>query len=323
MNGSGSTSPLSARDRLVVRAAWLYYVLDWTQEQIGAALGVSRSTVIRMLKEAKQRQLVEVRVVGSWEGFFELEAAMQTAFGLAAVRLVPSADEGEVQRAWLGQEAAALFLSHLSDRQVVGVSWGRTLSAMVSDLRVTRRYREVQVVSLLGGLQAQGHNPYDIAHRLADALGGRCWFLHAPAFVQSAEVAEVLSRDPGVEQVLRLGQRADWAIFSVGDLTEASTLVRGGHISEAQRLQLLEKGAVGDVLGHFFDGHGRLVDAADVRLAAVSLSVEALRNIPKTMLVAGGPQKVAAVLGALRGGFCRMLVTDEATARHVLEQGRA
>ena len=44
----------------VARAAWLYYAEELTQSQIAERLGVSRSTVIRLLQKAKQTALVTI-----------------------------------------------------------------------------------------------------------------------------------------------------------------------------------------------------------------------------------------------------------------------
>ena len=53
----------------VARAAWLYYAEELTQSQIADRLGVSRSTVIRLLQKAKQTALVTITLGVSSETF--------------------------------------------------------------------------------------------------------------------------------------------------------------------------------------------------------------------------------------------------------------
>ncbi len=43
--------------------------------------------------------------------------------------------------------------------------------------------------------------------------------------------------------------------------------------------------------------------------------------MPRVIGIAGGDNKVEAILGALRGGFINILITDEETALKIIERG--
>lgn len=53
---------ISTREQLLAGVAWLYYEQGLTQAEIGARLGLSRITVNRLLKEARQSGIVEIRI---------------------------------------------------------------------------------------------------------------------------------------------------------------------------------------------------------------------------------------------------------------------
>ena len=55
-------TPLSEDQFLLAEVAQLYYVGDFTQAEISRRIGTSRSNVSRMLKEAREQGMVEVRI---------------------------------------------------------------------------------------------------------------------------------------------------------------------------------------------------------------------------------------------------------------------
>ncbi len=59
----------------------------------------------------------------------------------------------------------------------------------------------------------------------------------------------------------------------------------------------------------------------DARLIAASR--EEFKRIPLTVGVAGGPEKVAGIVGAARAGLVNALVTDEETANGCLQVSEA
>ena len=53
------------------------------------------------------------------------------------------------------------------------------------------------------------------------------------------------------------------------------------------------------------------------RSSIIGASIATLQKIPNVVAIAGGPQKVNAILGALRLGCIDVLVTDSDTARQL------
>ncbi|WP_448335969.1 sugar-binding transcriptional regulator [Bellilinea sp.] len=316
-----SPEHISTREQLLARVAWLYYEQDLTQAEIGARLGLSRITVNRLLKEARQSGIVEIRIRPVSFDLPLVEMLLQR-FSLQDAWLVPAVEEtGEELAQSLAQMAALVLAQRLQEGWTVGIGISRTISYL-PDFLVLDKPVNCRFATLMGGLYFRpvemSHN-FDILTRLAVATGGEAYYLPLPTFVSEPATREHLLADPLIQRSLNVARQADMAVFSVGTVDPAALLVQAGILGEEDLKELLEYGAVGDVLGYFFDRNGRLVPAA-VHQRLLGISLEDLRRIPLKMLVAGGEPKRRAVHATLRSGLVDVLVTDTATARWLCDQ---
>jgi DNA-binding transcriptional regulator LsrR (DeoR family) len=298
----------------MARAAWLYYIEQMTQSQIADKLGVSRSTVIRLLQRARQSGLVSISLGVSGETF-EVERDLETAYGLKSVRIVPVAEDGDTQRRWLGQVAAGTLQEMARNDSILAVSWGRTLRAMADALQGETTVSGMKTVALIGGLHNadKGTNPYEVAEIVGQFFSAPARALYAPVYVRNAETAAGLTSDPGLNSALDMARRASLVVFSVGSLSEQATMLKLGYVNPTEKDFLLQKGAVGDIACRWIDGKGDPVDLPPT-IHPIGITLGDLRNIPQRLLVAGGESKTAAILAGLRGGYATHLITDEAVA---------
>jgi len=139
-----------------------------------------------------------------------------------------------------------------------------------------------------------------------------------PAIVGRPETRAVLEQDPVIEQVLTLGRAASVACFGLGSMTPDSVLVQSGYIDAATIARLRAAGAVGDVLGRFIAGDGRIVDDT-LNDRTIGLDPATLREKGVSIGVAAGAEKHAVIIASLRAGFINVLVTDEHAALAALE----
>ena len=118
--------------------------------------------------------------------------------------------------------------------------------------------------------------------------------------------------------MLTLACEVDQAVVGVGTPTLDATIVQLGYLSEDDIRILAEHNVVGDILGQFFDADGVVPDLP-LHDRRIGIELADLKNIPKVVGVAGGAGKAEAILGALRGGFLDVLVTNEIAAPRLLE----
>jgi deoxyribonucleoside regulator len=308
------------RELIMIQAAKLYYDLERTMSEIAKELGLTRWQVGRILREARETGVVRIEIVPGVQRRPDLESRLQRAFGLREAIVVPhpSADDGiAVDRV---AQAVGPFLAGLSPRpSLVGVSWGRTMTAVAHWL--PRRWNDDVEVVLLNGamnIRATATRTNNVAELFAQAGNGRATLLPVPAIVGRAGTREVLEQDPIIARVLELGAQATVACFSVGVVTPDSVLVQSGYLSEAEIARLRRRGAVGDILGRFIDAAGAVVDA-QLDHRTIGLLPQALLSKPFAIGVCVGKAKHAAVLACLRARYINVLVTDEQTALFALE----
>lgn len=304
----------------LARAAWLYYVEEFTQSQVADKLGVSRSTVIRLLQRARKSGLVTISLGVSSETF-EMERDLETVFGLKKVRIVPAADTIEMQRRWIGQVAAEALQEMARKDTIIAVSWGSTLQAMADALQGEYSLPGMKIVALIGGLHNadRGTNPYEVAEQVGHFFDAPARALYAPVYVRNAETAAGLISDPGLAEALDLARRASLVVFGVGALDDDATMLKLGYVNATEKEFLSRKGAVADIACRWIDGDGAPVDLPTT-IHPIGITLGDLRNIPDRLLVAGTPQKQEAILASLRGGYASHLITDEGVAQYLLAQ---
>ena len=100
-------------------------------------------------------------------------------------------------------------------------------------------------------------------------------------------------------------------------MTNRSLLIREGLPVDVRVQELIEAGAVGDILGVFLDAGGRPIDHP-INGRAVGVSIEQLRLMNNVILGAGGVHKWPIIAAALATGAFDVLVTDSATAAGLL-----
>jgi DNA-binding transcriptional regulator LsrR (DeoR family) len=180
---------------------------------------------------------------------------------------------------------------------------------------------EIVVVQCLGGLgqpDADIHG-IELTQRLAHVLDARPRLLPAPGIVKSKLVRDALLTEVQISDTLALAARADVALLGIGVTAAPDSVVRMAKtiLTESQIQELEARGAVGDISLRFFDAQGRCVKHP-INDRVVGLDLDQIRRIPRVIGVAGGPHKVDAIRGALRGKLINVLVTDEDTATHLL-----
>ncbi len=303
---------------LLVRVARQYYLGKMTHQQIAEKEGVPRIKITRLLKEAEERRIVEFKIQDPLVNALELEEKMQSTFGLAHAIVAPTPASDEELYDVLGRFASDFLTRNLRNNISIGVGWGRTLNGMLPHLQRSS-HANLRVVSLTGGLAANNRqpNPYDVASAVAKKLHARAFYPLLPAIVESTQARTLLFREKSMKDVMSLWKSLQIALVSIGVIATDTGVYYSFRDpnSEAERARRL--GAVGDILATPFNIKGHFVDQGFSR-RLIKIPFPYLTKIPIVAGVAGGRQKVPAILGALRSGYLNTLITDEETAKSVL-----
>jgi DNA-binding transcriptional regulator LsrR (DeoR family) len=311
------------REELLADVAEMYYEQNQTQSEIAQEIGMTRSAISRMLTEAQERGIVDIRIQRPLRFDEDLAQALVARFRLKGAHVLVWKNQHNLDllRKRLGEAAAGVLKKQLLPGITLGIAWGTTVSATIEALQVDEPL-SIKVVQLVGVLGSTSHvyNAQALVEMMAQKVRGEAVYLYTPFIVESADTVRALMNTYHVHEAIELGKRCDIALLGIGTtIPEHSSLYLGGHISLKDLQTLRQVGAVGDVSGHHYDILGCL-PAIDFHERLVGIAREDLLAIPVRLGVSGGRHKAEAILGALRGGYINTLVTDSATAALVLEQ---
>ncbi len=302
----------------LVDLATRFYLHGQTQARIARDLGVDPATVSRHLKKARDEGIVHIEIRRPRRLHMDLGRELADRFGLKRAVVVANDDGGSSA---VASAAADYFGSLLTNGARLGLSFGRMLSAMMP-LLPPGTVSDLDISMLLGGFgrAMPGIQGHELARHIASLYPrSRTHYLQAPLLVDSPDIRLAMLQDGSIKAALQAAANSELALVGIGNLDDSAPLIRYGHLSAEDRKHLLQSGAVGDVSARFFDIKGKPVADLDDRLIAIER--EDLARIPTVVAVAAGPEKYAAIRGALRTGYVDVLVTDEMTAKELVRSG--
>jgi DNA-binding transcriptional regulator LsrR (DeoR family) len=304
--------------RLRLRAAWMYHVERRTQNEIADILQVGRVTVVRLLAEAFARNEVKITIEGDLADVVMIERKLEQRFGLAEAIVAPISDPSSDRTRVVSAAAGAFIGDFVTSGMRLGVGWGRTLIDSLHHMP-SRPLAEFTVISMLGSIsEARRFNPSEYAWQLSQAFGGECYLLAAPALVDSPQTRDTLIEKCGLDRIFQMATQLDAAIFSVGGVDPSTTIFQSGYMTESDRQSLIGHGAVGDLLYHFYDRSGHLIEHP-MNQRVMSIPIETIQAIPQRILASGGEEKPLAILGAIKLARPTMFITDQLTAIELLD----
>ncbi|MDQ1147284.1 deoxyribonucleoside regulator [Bacillus sp. SORGH_AS 510] len=304
----------------VIEAAKLYYLLDYNQNEIAKILGVSRPTVSRLLQQAKSDGIVQITIMDPTEDVENLSAQLQKRFNLkkAIVTSIPQYDDHIIKN-YLGEKAASFLDEIVKDDDIIGVTWGTTLYHVATELK-QKFVKNVKVVQLKGGVSYAETNTYasEILYLFGKAYNTAPHNLPLPAIVDHVVVKQAMEADRHIRKILELGKQANIAMFTMGPVKTDSLLFQLGYFTESD-LESLYGSAVGDICSRFFDKDGEICNKS-LNERTLGINLNELRTKEYSILVAGGPNKIDGIYGALKGKYANVLITDQFTAKFLLDK---
>jgi deoxyribonucleoside regulator len=302
-------------------AAW-YYEDGESLSVIAKRIGRSVSMVSRMLQEARDRNLVEIRIKYPLSTVSNLERKLEERFAIRSAHVFaePSATAGVDSLGRFGALGANVISQALEKARIVGVSWGSHVHAIARAVSpgAGPQGTVVQCSGAVGATEPE-HDGAGIAQQLATNLGYRARLMHAPLIVDSPEVAEVLRNSHTIFETLEVAKNADVALIGVGTpFDDSSGLRRAGYLTVDDLKALRSHDAKGDILGFHLDSDGNVLDIG-LNRRVLGIEPETLANIANVIVAATGTNKTKPLLAALRGGYVNTLLTDKSTAESILQ----
>ena len=295
---------------LATKAAWYYYMEDNTQAQIAEVMGVSRAKVIRLLEEARAQGIVQFSFRKNDSQRVSAEQLLIDRFGLKDAFVVPTPLDSSAINQSIAQGAAHYVSDHLREDGYLNIGYGDTVSRMLGVLAKNRE-ESLNVVSLTGGVS------YYLPTVGTTAYSMHLFLTPSPLVVSSRQVRDALLDEKSLQDVSTMTEYADMSVVGIGAAVEGATVLRNGILNEGELTVLKMQGAVGDVLNHFMDKDGNLIQT-EIEDRVISTDLDKLRQLKNVVGVAGGKDKVTAIKAVLNGGYLNVLITDSGTAAELL-----
>lgn len=293
---------------LMIKAVWCYYIENMTQQAIADQLGISRMRVIKLLEKGRANKLIQFKIRADAYQQTEITNQLQARYSLKEIVLVPSISNNINETV---ARAAAMYLAdHISDGAFINVGFGDTAARTLNNLELPEESK-ISFVSLTGGVKH-----YTIAH--GGISNATSYIVPAPFIASSAEMASAIREEPSVKDILKLSSLASYTIIGVGGVSEQATVVKEGNMTANDLLRLKAESAVGDILGYFVDKDGHVLNGS-IHDRLISTPPDLLATFPNVIAVAGGTAKAEAIDAALKTGCIDILITDEDTAKAILD----
>ncbi|VEJ08826.1 sugar-binding transcriptional regulator [Actinobacillus delphinicola] len=319
-NENAASTLLSTKDRQAIDAAKLYYKNHYSQQQVADMLGISRPSVSKLLQHATEQGFVVITIHDPQDTFGQLAEELKEFYQLKSVGICSTPinhDPAQLRHA-LGSLGAKLLEKLVSNHDVVGVEWGRTIYAMSQHL--TPQLRDgVEVVQLRGSetKASQGLNESETINQIAQSFNGKGQLLPLPIVFEDIKTKNLIQRETTIWRVLENIKKSRVVVFTVGAVDEDSLLFQSGFYTQDE-VHYLQNRAVGSICAHFVDKNGRIC-LPDLNNRTVGIGLPELRQKEERVLIAGGQSKTLITHVALKHGYANRLITDKVTAMLLLD----
>ncbi len=302
---------MNYEESLMIKTSWYYYFENMTQQQIADVLGVSRLRVIKLLEKARETGIIQFKLRQDGVDRIQLEKTLMERYGLKDVFVVPAMPGRTEINENIAKAAAMYVRDRLTENSFINIGYGDTPSRVLNNL-ATMAQEPISCVSLTGGVN------YYLPDTRSNVFNAKLYLMPAPLLASSKEMADAMRQEASVQEISRMVRLATVSVIGIGPMHETATIIKSGILSRNDFLYLSMKGAVGDVLSHFINKDGELVESP-VEDRLISTSLTTLRELKNVIGVAAGEAKVEAIRATLRGKYLDVLITDEPTATILAE----
>jgi erythritol transport system ATP-binding protein len=310
--------------KLLAEGARRGLAVVYSTSEVGECLSVAHRIIVMSKGKIAAEfgpEVTKERIMAA-SGEVDLGHQLADAFGLDFCQVVTDIHQDELPLEALGVAGSRFLAAEIGrgEPMLVGVSHGRTLLACVENLEKNPA-PHLRVVGLMGGLTRRAHaNPHEIVSRLSERTGAGASVMPVPFMANTAGDRAVLLGQKDAAEAYDLAAGCDLVLVGIGTTIPDAELVTTGMVDAGEMAAIARAGGVGEMLGHFFDHEGRAVENEMTR-RIVTQPLHSLRD-RRVVAVAGGAVKIPAIRSVLASGLLNGLITDERTARAILEPER-
>ncbi len=305
----------------MVQASKMYYIGGMTQEQIAQQLGISRSSVSMMLSEAKDFGIVEISIKDPKNNVQDVADKFVERFALKGCLVIPTAiDDIRLITRVVASQGADYAEDILKSHSTVGIAWGTTCYEFMMSFANRNKLRDINVVPMIGGTSriASEYQLNEMVRMFSEKLYGTPSFIYAPAIAESVGDKELYMQSTSMKSIIDKWNSMDTAIVSAGAPPEFYDNRMVFDIAQKHQYEVNETRVIGDICARRYNLKGEFIHN-EYSARIMGVDEETLRRVGNVICIAAGKHKILSIIGALRTNIINYFVTDENTARSVLE----
>ncbi len=197
---------------LMVKAAWYYYIEDYTQQTISHILGVSRGKVISLLERARQTGLIQFNIRQESARRMTLEQEVTQRFKLKDTFVVPAAQSLPNVKESIAQAAAMYILHRCEPEAYINIGYGDTTSRVLNHL-ATAAEKPLNLVSLTGGV-----NYYLPTSHPSNVFNARLYLAPSPLLLSTSALRDALYKEPDIQEISRMIPLSSMSVVGIGHM---------------------------------------------------------------------------------------------------------
>jgi DNA-binding transcriptional regulator LsrR (DeoR family) len=316
-------------EEIMVKIAQMYYIDGSTQSMIAKQLGLSRSSVCMILSDARDYGIVEINIKNPKKYNEQLANEILSKYGnLKKCFVVPtSINSNNILTKIIASQGTNIVEEELLNHSTIGVAWGTTIYEFMHSFNNNSNLIDIQVVPLLGGTNrvSSEFQLNEMVRQFAEKLRGTPSFIYAPAYAESINDRELYMQSNSMQNIAEKWKILDAAIVSIGAMPEYynenklfdNKVLLNPFVIKTMFEQDSER-AVGDICGRRFNINGQFLNNEHNK-KLIAISEDSLAAIPKVICIAAGSHKILSIIGGLRTNTIDILVTDDYTAKSMLD----
>ena len=246
-------------------------------------------------------------------GLSTLEEKLTQLLGIKKVILVPG-DYKKNNNVLIDitRSAASYFTNILQEKDVVSITGGTTMLEFSKSIKTDKKFEDVTIAPARGSVgvnvEVQSNN---IAANISKSLQSKYESLNLPDKL-GLESMLMLAQEPEIKMTLDIVSKSNIVIFGVG---RADEMLARRNLSDEVKKEILDKGAVGESFGYYFNKSGEIV----YRLNTIGIDLESVKQAREVIAVFAGSKKVEAFLAISKINKNLVLVTDEESGKKLIE----
>ena len=248
-------------------------------------------------------------------GLNELQEEVRQHLGIKKVVLIPgSYDNNHSLLKDISKQASKYFLNIIKEDDIVSIAGGSTMLEFAKSIKSDKKYNSVTVVPARGSVgldvETQSNN---VVAEVSKNIHANYKLLNVPDQL-CEESIKTLTQEPEIKNTLELIKNSNVLVFSIG---RADEMVKRRKLSYEKAKDIMNKKAVGEAFGHYFNKKGEIV----YKLNTVGIDMESFKNKRETIAVFAGRKKAEAFIPISKINKNIVLITDEESAKEILKLG--